>query len=710
MVSERLAGGVRYAIVLGEELAELEVVAADDLAQYVGQMVGMRPRAYRGVTDLSQVEEDAVFVIGTPATNALVARLAQAAGDGLGLGELGDQGYSVKSAELDGKTLVALVGNTPLGATYATSTYLEEVCGVGFFNDGDRVPKLASLPIAGLSQSSAPYFEHRSWLHHAVWTRPYDRCIQLWGFEDWKKLIDWLRHKKINVLSVFHDEGTLLWGDAIFRAFPRIPKNGRTLHHFTMMPEYRTELNKRIMRYARESGLSLAYNLFYSQVPDFFQEYYPELEYHQLQMANLGVCATQPACKEIMRRYWGEILDLYGIDKDHIYYVCAYQHEAALCDEYENRVEATRQAFEVLKELDPEARMYVENWCWCYGHGSNTFIPDQGKREWAEFDKALPAEIGIADWDRVARTWRTKTPGEIYNWYEGREWISLHHLTMEWGWPPDFGWIPLEHTVKAMRTAVEHGAYGISTFHILARTNELPSYVFAEMAWDPDQKQSEMVHDFLKLRFRPESVAALEKSLEANFEAVTEDARLAAIRGLLGPETKLIDKLKVEGREKGDAWIAERLEDFEYRFSKAKEAQALAEEVEVNEEGNSYYASLLWELKYLVDRWYGIIEFYKAYRSCETHVGAGEHFHHALAALYRIRESFRDIKGLRMDCLQELAPEVKYNPSFLADWKNTFWRETTPKDCRYHNQVWEFLPEYEEKLESMNPEYFEADS
>jgi len=712
MTSERLVGGVRYAIVLGEKRTALEGVAAEDLSHYIGRMVDMRARVYRGVSDLSAIEEDAVFVIGSPDTNAVVGRLTQASEGRLDLRDLGDQGYAVQSTEIDGKVVVALAGNSPLGAMYATSTYLESSCGVGFFNDGDRVPQLVSLPTMGLSYSSVPHFEHRSWLHHAVWTKPYDRCIQLWKFEDWQKLIDWMRRKKLNLLSVFHDEGTFLWGDAIFRAFPRIPKNRRTLHHFTMMPDYRTELNQQIFRYARANGVHIAYNLFYSQVPDFFQEFYPELEYHQLQMGNLGICASQPECQDTMLRYWGEILEELGTDDSHTYYVCPYQHEARLCDKFENRVEPTRQAYEVLKQLDPAANMYVETWCWVYNQvGEARFDPELAKREWADFQKVLPSEVGVADWDRVVRTWRTKTPGENYDWYKGRKWVSLHHLTMEMAWPPDFGWHPLKHTVKAIRTAVEHDAYGLSTFHILARTNELPSYVFAEMAWNPDLTQDEMIRSFLKLRFRPESVDVLEKSLEANFEAVTEDAWLLAMKGYgcLGAETGLVEMIKADGRKKTDAWIAERLEDFEYRFIRAKEALALAEQVEANEEGNSFYEHFLWELKYLVNRWYGVIEFYKAYRSNETVISAGEHFHHALAALYRIREMFRDDKGIRMEALKELAPEVKYNPSFLADWKNTFWRETNPKAVRYHNVVWEHFPEYEAKLASMNPELFEEE-
>jgi hypothetical protein len=297
--------------------------------------------------------------------------------------------------------------------------------------------------------------------------------------------------------------------------------------------------------------------------------------------------------------------------------------------------------------------------------------------------------------------------GKAFGWYKPREWISLHHLTMEWSWPPDYGWHPLEKSVKAIRIGADNNAAGIAAFHILARTNELPAYVFAEMAWSPKRTQKEMVHDYLDLRFRPESVDALEESFEAHFEAVTEDTWLFGAQGrsVFPAEMELVDMMRTGGRDSGGSWIARRLEDFQYRYAKTKEALALAQSVAWNEQGNPFFERYLWELTFLENRWYGIIEFFRAYRGGVSSVAASEHFQHALHAFYRIRAMFRDDKGIKMEALRELAPEVKYNPSFLENWRITLGREYDDHRCRHHNIVWELFPEYEARLLSMDPTF-----
>jgi hypothetical protein len=698
----------RYAIALGARPSSTERAASGDLADCILQMVGQRPLLVRGAADLAAVEAEAIFAIGTPDSNPLIARQTQSGADRLALDGLGPQGFAVQSGQLDGKPVLALAGQTGVAAMYATSTYLEKACGVGFFNDGNRVPPMAALPITGLSYRETPHFQQRVWLHHAVWTRPYDRSFRLWAFDDWKRLIDWMRRKKLNALNLFHDEGTYLWGDAIFRAFPEIPKNTQTLQHFTMLPEYRTELNRRIFHYARDHGVSILYNLFYSQVPDFFAQYFPELGYHQLQMGNLGICASQPACAQVMRRYWDEILDLYGLDETHLYGVCGYQHEAPLCEHFDTRTEPTRQAFELLRSLDPKARLFVENWCWYYGRkpGKN---PEHALHEWEEFHKTLPMEVGVYDWDRVARPWRPtmRPPGAAFNWYKPREWISLHHLTMEWSAPPDYGWQSLTDTIHSIETGAEHEAMGLGTFHILARTNELPSYVFAEMAWAPKRSQAELVDAYLKLRFRPESLAALTASFAAHFEAVTPDARMLGVNptNCWPAEWALVQKLRTEGRSASRAYLDEKLADFQVRAAQTEKALALAQSVASQEMGNPFYDSYVWQLNYLKNRWYGLSEFFGAYQTEPTteseRVAAGEHFHHVLAAFYRLRAMYRDDPGIKMSGLSQAHTDVRYNPTFLENWQITIWRES--ETIRHHNVVWEFFPEYEARLLALGP-------
>ena len=256
-----------------------------------------------------------------------------------------------------------LTGQTLTGATHAVYSFLENDLGVDFFIDGNRVPDRESL---GLNRCETAVVPVRGLFYHHTWKQSHVNSWRLWGFDGWKTAIDWMRRKRFNLLPMMHDAGGYMWGDVIFQAFRGIPQNENTLAHFVVDPAWRRELNKRIFAYARSSGLQIAYNLFYSQVPEFFLDYYPDIQCHDMNMKNVGINADQPECRRIMRRYWKVVIDTYGIDNSHVYLVCAYRHERLLLEGFKNKNSMTITALEILKEIDPQATMYIETWCWKY--------------------------------------------------------------------------------------------------------------------------------------------------------------------------------------------------------------------------------------------------------------------------------------------------------------------------------------------------------
>ncbi len=48
--------------------------------------------------------------------------------------------------------------------------YLESACGVGFFGDGEHIPKLAALPIEGINLSERPRFPFREYMMDCEYT------------------------------------------------------------------------------------------------------------------------------------------------------------------------------------------------------------------------------------------------------------------------------------------------------------------------------------------------------------------------------------------------------------------------------------------------------------------------------------------------------------------------------------------------------------
>jgi len=427
---DRLERGVRIALLAGDSLPPQARLTLDDLTSYLQRSLDAVVRRYPASARLDAVDERACILFGTAEDNAALAAVAQSGL--LSTARLGAEGSLVKSFTSGNKRVVVLTGRTIQGASHAAYSFLENEIGVGFFIDGDRIPRPAAVDLRRLDRAEIPAVPLRGIFYHYIWKHPHANNWRLWSWEGWKGALDWMRRARFNVLPLFHDEGGYLWGDVIFKAFPELEKNDKTLSQFVVDPTWRSELNQKIFRYARESGIQVAYNLFYSQVPEFFADFHPELKYHALNMRNLGISARQPECRAIMRRYWRAILDTHGIDDSHVYIVCSYAHEKPLPAYYPNRNIPTRQAVELVRELDPKARIFIETWCWKYRHEREEdktmpLLTANANLEWKVFDAEIPRDIGVAEWD--LKRMHEGLPDN----FAGRPHIQLTHTNKE-GW------------------------------------------------------------------------------------------------------------------------------------------------------------------------------------------------------------------------------------------------------------------------------------
>jgi len=683
-----------YALVIGCEASPLERLGADELKAYGERITDIPIRLVKDDEAISDRKEDRIFVLGTAESNRLIAEFEQKGVVDLSESVLGEQGFRIKTIEEDGRKWLLLCGRKPIGAMYAVYHYLETYCGVGFFVDGERIPQQEALPFGEIDDQVKPHFEHRGYLVHPNWTRPYVHCCRLWSFADWKRLIDWMRRKRLNRLMCFHDEGTYMWGDAIFRAFPEIPKNSETLEKFVVDPEYRTELNQRIFQYARENGISVVYNFIYSELPDFFQRAHPEWTYHQLQMEDVGICASQPECKKVMRRFWGKIIETYGVDDSHLYVVCAYQHEVERCPHFPTSAPVARQAYEVLKEIDPKAQMFVETWCW-----GRYWLERDTSGEWRDFQALMPEDVGVLDWDSEFSA--TPDGEKEFGWYRPRPWMQLKHLSMETSYPPLYSHIKPQDLYRSFRQAADHGARGIWAFDIVARSHPMLSDLSAEMGWHPHQSFETLYRGYVRRRYGTISADRMEQSIEMYIQAVDSGIRLVAAETCFPAESELFEKVhRSEEHLKG--WIEKRLQDFQSKYKCALRAQELALQEAANQRNNPFYGLYLWELNYLVARWEGCIAFYRAYRYAQAdHEQAKTYFQEAVEQFYRIKDLFRDRPEYSMAKLEELGQGVKYLSHFVKNW-NTIrrrWVDIRP----YYDVVWEHFDRYEELLRRMAP-------
>lgn len=106
---------------------------------------------------------------------------------------LGIDGYIIKTT----KRSLILAGNAIHSCLYAVYHFLNQYCGCGFFEDGDRIPPRETIVLPEIDIRERPFFRYRKYpmagieMYGARW----------WDFEEWKKYLDWGAKHRYNVLD-----------------------------------------------------------------------------------------------------------------------------------------------------------------------------------------------------------------------------------------------------------------------------------------------------------------------------------------------------------------------------------------------------------------------------------------------------------------------------------------------------------------------------
>ena len=164
--------------------------------------------------------------------------------------------YHILSKEENGRRLLFLIGGRGRSTIYAVYDFFERYADCHYFWDGDVIPHKKEIEIKNLDIKESPRFDYRCIRYFAH--RGLKRFqAELWNLEDWKKEIDWVMKKRLNVFML------RIGIDDIFqKAFPDIvdyPSN------YELLPEagagydnrttfwslqYRGELRKKVLEYA----------------------------------------------------------------------------------------------------------------------------------------------------------------------------------------------------------------------------------------------------------------------------------------------------------------------------------------------------------------------------------------------------------------------------------------------------------------------------
>jgi len=173
----------------------------------------------------------------------------------------GNDAYAIVSERRDKDAAATITGSNLRSVLYGVYDLLERRGGCRWFWDGDVVPKKDAIDLSGLDIHEESRFEYRGirYFAHRGLTR---FQAEHWGFEDWKREIDWCVKNRLNVFMLRIGQD-----DLFQRAFPDVcpypdpskpvPEAMRGYNNRSLFwsLQFRGELRKKVMDYAFERGM-----------------------------------------------------------------------------------------------------------------------------------------------------------------------------------------------------------------------------------------------------------------------------------------------------------------------------------------------------------------------------------------------------------------------------------------------------------------------
>ena len=306
-------------------------------------------------------------------------------------------GYVI-APSADGAKLF-IVSHNSRGVLYGVYHFLQNSCGMGFFEDGEQVPQkinndiLPPYKVLPITVVQEPKFDYRSqWL----WSRYYgsDKGHPAnWGYDEWVSHLRWMAQARFNSALIYSVGYTRIWGDVFKRAFPEVAPFDKEVFediddfwgaHWSARagwgrsPEETTRLMQKVYAFGREKlGLKFEFNFYLGDFEDTLRRAYPKGKWidwsnvpHHAYFGAAGRQAiltfTDPKCKEFCQRFWKEFIKTFGTD--HRYWI-SYREESAPNpdnpfdpDQGKSLADAVNAQREWMLEIDPEAEFFHWDW------------------------------------------------------------------------------------------------------------------------------------------------------------------------------------------------------------------------------------------------------------------------------------------------------------------------------------------------------------
>lgn len=176
--------------------------------------------------------------------------------------DLGSDAYELHSAtDAGGRNFLFIAGGRARALLYGVYRFFELRANCRYFWDGDLIPPAETIDITGLDLAESPRFHYRGlrYFAHRSLTR---FQAEHWDFADWKREIDWILKKRMNLFML-----RIGLDDLFQKAFPEVVSYPRGYKVAGSKPrsyddrtlfwslKYRAQLRKKVLAYARKRDL-----------------------------------------------------------------------------------------------------------------------------------------------------------------------------------------------------------------------------------------------------------------------------------------------------------------------------------------------------------------------------------------------------------------------------------------------------------------------
>lgn len=515
-----IKGKPRAVVILGRSATPTERHAAEELAKYVKAISGAALQIVTSDEWRVASKEQTAILVGRPATSPLIASLAQEGKVKLSSEDPGFDGFIIKTvtpspARPHTHTIV-LGGSRDRGTLYAVYHLLEKFCHVGFFWDGDQVPKQPTITLPTLDVAERPHFRERFSVSACGCAGTYSYG-GYWGFEEWKQEIDWLAKNRFNAVLL-----TIGGGVVGKRAEEKM---GLKPAPITEQEQKQSELAKQVFDHVRKLDLQAVTPFPSTQVSEAFRRAHPEGRYFVSgwfveddagQQLPYHLYPTDPLFARWVETYIRTWNETYG--SWHLYYGGDPYPEARFrtTDEERGAIQASLPVgvLQGIKAADPQGKWWLSGWAFVFDTG---FWP---KDTLHAFLQNMPAGDALI-WD----LWCDEHPvydQERAGYFDGREFAFcvLHEFGGD-----DRLWGDLAKVVRQAKGVVtEERARNCVGFGLTTEVlhyNILYYDLLSKLAWNPTGVQlTSFLDDFTLRRYGRNALKTMRPAVQALADSV----------------------------------------------------------------------------------------------------------------------------------------------------------------------------------------------